>query len=174
MGSTSGGVAIYFYFDYWLKFWKTTFQLFLKANGQGGGIPPAFVVKRGYGQNTAVGSAPTCPQLPQTQFSLAIKVPAAVAEHAHFIFFFSSTLLGLTGPRRTRSPLWTTYWGGVCPRKSTKFTYYPRVTINSPNLTEIIPLHDHLWQPQRQVQTHVHVIVQQPEQSKGQTTGSCE
>ena len=37
--------------------------------------------------------------------------------------------------------------------------YYPRVTVLSPHLTEIIPLHDHLWQPQKQVQTHLHVTV---------------
>ena len=43
--------------------------------------------------------------------------------------------------------------------------YYPRVTIISPHLTEIIPLREHLWQPQTQVQTHhLHVTVQQPEQ----------
>ena len=31
--------------------------------------------------------------------------------------------------------------------------HYPRVTILSPHLTEIVPLHGHLWQPQKQVQT---------------------
>ena len=78
------------------------------------------------------------------------------------LFFFSSTLLGLTGPRRTRglrnSPFWP-HVGGVCPRKSTKFMYYPRVTILHPHLTEIIPLHEHLCQTQKQLQTHLHVTV---------------
>ena len=37
--------------------------------------------------------------------------------------------------------------------------YYPRVTILSPHLTEIIPLHDHLWQLQKQIQTHLPVTV---------------
>ena len=46
-----------------------------------------------------------------------------------------------------------------------------RVTILYPHLTEIIPLHERFWQPQQQVQTHAHVTVQQPEQSKGGTTG---
>ena len=35
---------------------------------KGGYIPPAFVVKRGYRQNTAAGGAPMCPKLPQIQF----------------------------------------------------------------------------------------------------------
>ena len=43
------------------------------------------------------------------------------------------------------------------PQKSTKFMYYLRVTVLSPQLTEIMPLHDHLWQPQKQAQTHLHV-----------------
>ena len=33
-----------------------------------GGIPPAFVVKRGCRQSTAAGGAPTHPKLPQIQF----------------------------------------------------------------------------------------------------------
>ena len=52
--------------------------------------------------------------------------------------------------------------------------YSPPLTINYPNLTEIIPLYDHLWQPPKQVQTHVHVTVQQLEQSKRRTTRSCD
>ena len=37
--------------------------------------------------------------------------------------------------------------------------HYLRATTPSPNLTEIIPLHDHSWQPQKQVQTHLHLTV---------------
>ena len=62
--------------------------------------------------------------------------------------------------------------GGYAPANQLKFMYYPRVTIISPYLTEIIPLHDHLWQPQKQAQTHLHVTVQQPEQPKGRTTAA--
>ena len=47
--------------------------------------------------------------------------------------------------------------GGVFPRECTKFMYYPRVIVLSLHLAEIIPLHDQLWQPQKQVQTHLHV-----------------
>ena len=72
-----------------------------------------------------------------------------------------------------RDPPFGPHVEGVCLRKSTKFVYHPRVTILSPHLTEIIPLHDHLWQPQKQEQTHLHVTVQ-PEQSKDRTTGSSE
>ena len=43
--------------------------------------------------------------------------------------------------------------------------YYPRVTIVSPHLTQIIPLQDHIWQPQKQVQTHLHVTVYSPNSS---------
>ena len=53
--------------------------------------------------------------------------------------------------------------------------YYPRVTVLSPHLTEIIPLHDHSLQPQKQVQTHLHSTrhrIQQPEQPKGGKTGA--
>ena len=75
--------------------------------------------------------------------------------------FFRNTSLGLTGPPRTRglSPPFGPEVGGVCPRKSTAFFYFPRVTILSPHLTEIISLHDHLWQPHKQLQTHLHVTV---------------
>ena len=76
--------------------------------------------------------------------------------------FFSSTLFVLTGPRRTRGLRdhpYLPHVGGVCPRKSTKIMYYPRVTILSPHLTKIILLHDHVWQPQKQVQTHGDVTV---------------
>ena len=126
----------------------------LAANNKGqwskGGIPPYFLVKRGYRPNTTAGGARTCHRLPQIQFWRASKVPTDLAEHAHLFLVFSSTSLGLTGPRRTRGLRDPTFWphaGEVCPRKSTKFIYYPRVTILSPHLTEIIPLHDHLWQP---------------------------
>ena len=37
--------------------------------------------------------------------------------------------------------------------------YYPRVAALSAHFTEIIPLHDHSWQPQKQVQTHLHLTV---------------
>ena len=148
------------------------------------------MVKRGYRQNTAAAGAPTYPRLPQIQFWRASKVPADVAEHAHrCLFFFSSTLLGLTGTRRTRGlrgpPFLTTWWVGVCPPKIYKIyvlpprdhpfppCYHPFPLRDHPSLhlTEIIPLYDHLWQHQKQVQTHLHVTVQQPE---GRTTGSCE
>ena len=55
---------------------------------------------RGYRQSTAAGGAPTRPKFPQGQFYHLNKVSAALAEHT-FLFFVSSTLLGLTGPRRT-------------------------------------------------------------------------
>ena len=39
-----------------------------KGKWSKGGIPPLFLVKRGYRKNTAAGGAPTCPKLPQFQF----------------------------------------------------------------------------------------------------------
>ena len=128
------------------------------GNGQRGLYPLFFFVKRGCRPNTAAGGARTWPRLPQIHFWRASKVPTDIAEHAHFFFYFSRTLLGLAGPRRTRGgrdpPFWS-HVGGVCPGKSTKFMYYPRLTILSPHLTEIITLHDHVWQPPKQVQTQL-------------------
>ena len=119
-----------------------------------GGYTPCFSGRTGYRPNTAAGGARTCLRLPQIQFWRASNVPANLADHARPFLFFARTLLGLTGPRRTRGlrdpPFWP-HVGGRCPRKSTKFMYYPSVTILSPHLTEIIPRHDHLWQPQKQV-----------------------
>ena len=126
-----------------------------------GGVSPGFLVKGGYRPNTATGGARPCPRLPQILFWRASKVPADLAEHAPCVFF-SSTLLGLTGPRRTRGLREPPFWprvGETCPRKSTTFIYYPRVNVLSPHLTGIIPLHDHLRQPQKQAQTHLPVTV---------------
>ena len=49
--------------------------------------------------------------------------------------------------------------------------HYLRATIPSPDLTEIIPLHDHLWQPQQQIQHTCTRHRTTPEQPKGGTTG---
>ena len=50
--------------------------------------------------------------------------------------------------------------------------YYLRMTIFSPHLTEIVPIHDRWGQPQKQVRIHIHVAVQQPEQPKGGSSSS--
>ena len=88
-------------------------------------------------------SAPNCPKF--SSDALASCAQPLPSTHT----FFSGTFLGLTGPRRTRGlrypPCWP-YVGGVCPHKSTKLIYYPRVTIISPHLTDLIPLlYDHLY-----------------------------
>ena len=91
-------------------------------------------------------------------------MPADLAERTHtFFFFLRARRLGERdrGARRVLglSPLDHMLEGyalnllNLCTSK-----YYPRVTILSPHLTEIIPLYDHLRQPQKQVQTH-HLLV---------------
>ena len=89
----------------------------LEANGEMGcSVLPAFLDNWGYRPNPAAGGARTCPRLPQKQLLRAIKVPADLAKHAHRFFF--STLLGLTGPRRTlglTDPSFHNMFGGGMP-----------------------------------------------------------
>ena len=146
-----------------------------------GCIPPAFLVKRGYRPNADAAGARTCPRLPHVQFWRTSKVPADLAEHAK-PFCFPNTSLGLTGPRRTRGLTHPPFWphvGGICPRKSTKFMYYPRVTVLSPHLTEIIPLHDHFYGSPKSRYKHMytspHTTARTAQgRNNRRTTGSCE
>ena len=62
-----------------------------------GGIPPAFLVKRGYRPNAAAGGARTCPRRPQNQFSRASMVPEDLTEHAHISLFFFEHVVGANG-----------------------------------------------------------------------------
>ena len=128
------------------------------GNGQRVVYPLFFWSNGGIGQ-TRPREAPTrAPGFPKFSSDALARCPQTLPSTHTFLFFSSRTLLGLTGPRRTRG-LWdlTACWRGMPPE--IKFTYYPRVTVLSPRLTEIIPLHDHLWQPQQQVRTHLHVTV---------------
>ena len=122
----------------------------------GGYTPLLLWSKRGC-RKTRPREVPLCaPNCPKFGSDALARCPQPLPS-THTFFLFSSTLLVLTGPPRTRGltdPPFDYMSGGVCPRKSNKCMYYPRVTINSPRLTEIIPLHDHLWRPQKQVQTH--------------------
>ena len=99
----------------------------------------------GIGKTRPPGAPPLDPTCPKFSFDALARRPQPLPSTHTFSPFFSSTWLGLTGPRRTRglrdSPF-SPHVGGVCPRKSAKFVYHPRVVIMSLHLTDIIPLHD--------------------------------
>ena len=67
-----------------------------------------------------------------------------------------------------RDPPYRPHGGWVCPRKSTNFIYYPRVTVLLSHLTEIIPL---MTAPKAGTNTSIRYRIRQPEQPKGGTTG---
>ena len=122
------------------------------------------------------------PHVPQTASNFSsdalARCPQPLPSTHTFFFFFPSTLFGLTGPRHTRGlrdPSFSPHVGGICSRKSSKCEYVlPPRDHHLPQLDRNHTPRYHLWQPQKQVQTHLHVTVQQPEQPKGRTTGSCE
>ena len=114
-----------------------------KGNRQRGVYPRLLWPHGGIGKTRPREAPPRAPNCAKFSSDALAKCPQPLP--STHIFFFSSTLR-LTRPRRTRGlrdPPWRPHVGGVCPRKTTKFMYYPRVTIISPHLNEIIPLHDH-------------------------------
>ena len=124
---------------------------------EGGYTPCYFVVKRGYTRRQtrsreAPPRAPNCHKF--SSVALARFAQPLSSMHTFLLFFEHVGANGTAAHEGSyRDPPFWPHVGGVCPRKSTTYMYYPRLTIISLHLTELISLHDHLlWQPEEQVQ----------------------
>ena len=132
------------------------------ANGNKGAYPLLFRSNGGIGQTRRREEPARAPDCHKFSSDALVRCPQTLAS-THIRLFFSENVVGVNGTAVHEgcqgSPLLTTCWGGVYPRKSTECIHCPRVTAPSSHLTEIIPLHDHLCQPQKQVQRHLLVTV---------------
>ena len=131
---------------------------FFKGNGQRGVYPVLVWSNGGIGQTRPREAPARAPDCPKFSSDALARCPQTLPSTHTFSFFFS-TSLGLTGPRRTRGlrdiPPFYHMLGAYAPANLLNLCISLRVTILYPHLTEIIPLHYHIGQPPKQVQTHL-------------------